>query len=519
MTTSALARGATHSGEFRSRWAVAADLVDPPGLSFQREPARWVEQRAKLELWSGQHRIMQSVRDHRQTVVQSCHEIGKSFTSALVACWWLDVHPPGTAFVVTTAPSDKQVKAILWREINRLHARLGLAGRTNLGEWYIGKELVAFGRKPSDYDPAAFSGLHAEHMLVIVDEGCGVPKALFDAASSLIADEGGKILAIGNPDDADGEFFQICKPTSGWNVIKIGYRDTPNFTDEPVSPELRRRLISRLWVEERALGWGRESAIFQAKVEGEFPKTGSNGVVPLGWAEACRWLEHPSVGVAEGGIDVGAGRDRTVLRERRGWRAGREFVFVNPDPMEGVALLVEKINEWGLTRVKVDPIGVGWALLGRLRELSSRHNPTGETTHHAEVVGVNFSSSPTEGLEEKYVNKRAEVWWSVGREYSRLKLWDLSECDEDTLGELCAPGYKLMDSKGKIKIEPKEDVIKRTGRSPDRADALLLAFYEVLAEATVGGTELPDVNLMAGLRPGTVGGGMHQELFGGWDRR
>jgi hypothetical protein len=501
--TTAAARGLLSSGRSRSRWAVAADLVDPPGLNFQREPARWVEERAHLELWSAQHRIMQSVRDHRQTVVRSCHEIGKSFTAALVATWWIDVHPPGTAFVVTTAPSDKQVKAILWREINRLHARIGLAGRTNLGEWYIGKELVAFGRKPSDYDPAAFSGLHAEHMLVIIDEGCGVPKSLFDGASSLIADEGGKILVIGNPDSSDGEFFQISKPGSGWNVIKVGYRDTPNFTDEVVSPDLRRRLISRQWVEERELAWGRESAIFQSKVDGEFPKSGTDGVVPLGWAEACRWLEYPTAEPVEGGIDVGAGGDRTVLRERRGMRAGREFVFTDPDPMKSVALLVEKINEWGLTKVKVDPIGIGWGLLGRLRELSSKHNPTStETTHAAEVLGVNFAESPTPGTETRFLNKRAEVWWTVGRELSRLKQWDLSDVDEDVLAELCAPRYVLMDSKGKVKIEAKAEVIKRTGRSPDRADALLLAFVETDLAGAIGGGEMPAVDLMRDLTPG-----------------
>ena len=59
-----------------------------------------------------------------------------------------------------------------------------------------------------------------------------------------------------------------------------------------------------------------------------------------------------------------------------------------------------------------------------------------------------------------------------------------------------------LAAQGKIKIEPKEDVIKRTGRSPDRADALLLAFYEAAAEATVLGHALPDANLMSSLTPG-----------------
>jgi hypothetical protein len=69
----------------------------------------------------------------------------------MAACWWLDAHKPGEAFVVTTAPTGMQVKAILWRYIGRMHEEHNLPGRTNQTEWYLGNELIAVGRKPSDY--------------------------------------------------------------------------------------------------------------------------------------------------------------------------------------------------------------------------------------------------------------------------------------------------------------------------------------------------------------------------------
>jgi hypothetical protein len=47
-------------------------------------------------------------------------------TAARIAAWWLDVHPPGEAFVVSTAPTFSQVRAILWREIGRAHRKGGL---------------------------------------------------------------------------------------------------------------------------------------------------------------------------------------------------------------------------------------------------------------------------------------------------------------------------------------------------------------------------------------------------------
>lgn len=463
-------------------------LLNPPSKRWQVDPVAWVDERLNLHLWSKEREILESVRDNHDTAVRSCHDVGKSFTAACAACWWLDVWPPGDAFVVTTAPTGHQVKAILWREIGRMHKRGGLAGRTNLTEWYIGDEIVAFGRKPSDYEPTAFQGIHAPHVLVILDEACGIPKTLWDAASTLTANDGSRTLAIGNPDDPHSEFASVCKPGSGWSTIHIGWKHTPNATGEDVPDALRSILISERWVEGRKSRWGEDSSLYQSKVLGEFPVDADDGVVPSSWISRCRYNELPETTPHDAGLDVGAGGDRTVLRERRGPRAGRELSLVDKDPMRQVGKLVEAINEWEVTRVKVDVIGVGWALAGRLEELSSKHNPSGERTHAAEIVGVNFAEASAQPT--RFLNLRAEVYWEVGRELSRLQSWDLSQIDDDIAVELAASRYVIVDSRGKIKIEPKDEVRKRLGASPDRAEALLLAFYEPGTGATVASTSL-----------------------------
>lgn len=457
----------------KSRYERMRTLLDPPERHWANNPVAWATDKMGRELWTKQREIFESVRDNSLTAVQSCHEVGKSFIAAHVVAWWIDVYPPGEAFAVTTAPTDKQVKAILWREINRLHEMGTLPGRTNLSEWYIGKELVAFGRKPSDYSPTAFQGLHALRMLLVMDEACGIPKTIWDAGSSLVANEFSRTLAIGNPDDPLSDFAAKCKPDSGWNVIKIGYQDSPNFTGEDVSENLKQRLIHPGWVEQKRKEWGEESALFVSKCKGEFPDQSANGFIQLGWLKACRNLEMPEGFPVEAGVDVGAGGDRTVIRERRGMRVGRERTFVDSDPMRSVGKIVETLNEWGVERVKVDVIGIGWALTGRLRELSAKHNFEG-TTHNAEVVGVNFAEASISP--ERFINLRAETYWNIGREYSRLGRWDLSEVDDEVFQELTAPSYKIMDSKGKIKVQAKDEIRDLLGRSPDRADALLLAF-------------------------------------------
>jgi hypothetical protein len=456
-----------------SAWDIAADLLDPPQRRWQLDPVRWAADKLNVELWSKQREILYSVRDNDLTAVHSAHEIGKSFVAALAICWWLDTHPAGTAMALSTAPTEIQVKSILWREINKMHKLGKLVGHTNQKEWYIAGGLAGMGRKPSDENADAFQGHHADHMLLVYDEANGIPKNLWDSGSSLVANEGGRTLAIGNPDDPSGEFARRCAAGSDWNVIHVGYQHTPNFTGEDVSAKLKSRLISAKWVEQKKKDWGEDSALFQSKCLGIFPTVTADGVIPLRNLQQCRLLELPETGVREAGIDVGAGGDRTVIRERVGMRAGRELTFVDADPMKTVGRLVETINAWGVTRVKVDCIGIGWALTGRLRELSSKHNYM-ESAHHAEVVGINFAEASMDP--KRFINLRAEVWWSIGREYSRLNRWDLAEVDDDVFAELSAPNYEIVDSGGRIKIEPKEKVKQRLGRSPDRAEALLLAF-------------------------------------------
>lgn len=436
-------------------------------------PAEWITERLGEHLWSKQREIVESVEAHRHTAVHSCHDSGKSFIAARLAAWWLSTHTPGEAFVVTTAPTGRQVRAILWREIGRAHARGKLPGRVNQTEWWMDalghEEIVGFGLKPSDYDPAAFQGIHARYALVIIDEASGVPENIFNAAEALITNEGSRILAIGNPDDPMSYFATTCKPASGWNVIHIDGLETPNFTDEDVPDLIREELLSRVWVEERKAKWGEESPLYIAKVRGQFPEDASDGVIPLSWIRRCQQEVEGGAGIpVELGVDVGAGGDWTVVRERRGAKAGRSWRARTPEASQAAGLVMQAIAETGATRVKVDSIGVGWGIVGRLKELRS------EGAHKAEIVPVNVGAASRDP--SRFPRLRDQLWWELGRELSQSGGWDLTDVDDDTVAQLIAPKYS-PDSAGRVKVEPKDETIKRIGHSPDDADALLLAFY------------------------------------------
>lgn len=446
-----------------------------------RDGAAWVSDRLGEFLWSMQIEALNSVRDHRFTAIKACHGPGKSRIASRAAAWWMETHPPGTARVVTTAPTGDQVKAILWSEINNAAATAEareqpFRGRVNETEWKIGKQLLAFGRKPSDYNPHAFQGIHARYVLVIIDEACGVVKQFWTAARALTTGEHCRILAIGNPDDPNSEFARVCA-SDKWNVLTISAFDTPNFTGEPVPDELREVLVGPSYVEDMRTEYGEDSPIYIAKVLGEFPVDSDDGVIRYSSLKACSAPEPiPRTDEeqlpVELGVDLGAGGDETVIQERRGMVVGRRWTTRTKDAMQAVGLILAAQRETGATAVKVDVIGIGWGVVGRLQELR------GEGKLDCSVTGVNVSE--TSDKPERYARLRSQIWWEIGRKLSEDRAIDFSglpEQDRDKLfAQLVAPKY-THDSSGRIVVEPKDETKKRLGRSPDQADALLLAFY------------------------------------------
>lgn len=460
--------------DFATEIIAALDDEERAKIDYASDPVLWANDEAGVHLWSKQREVIESVRDHRRTAVHSCHNVGKTFTAAVTAAWWIASHKPGEAFVLSTAPTAPQVKALLWREIGRLHGRANLFGRVNLTEWYIpneagGEELVAFGRTTSKDNEAAFQGVHSKYVLVILDEASGVDPKIWQAAESIASNRLSRILAIGNPDLPHSPLATACKPQSPYNVIHIGIEHAPATTGEAVPDELLDYLISPEWAADMLTEWGEDSALYQAKVLGRFPTGAADPwrVISEVHAAACRYIEpaYDADPVRTGGLDIGAGGDRTVLVERVNDAVGRIETFKERDPVAAAERLADVIRRWGLSRVNVDTIGVGWGLAGMLRKDLKEDGVA--------IESVKFSDKSN--FPKRFYNVRAEAWWH-GRELSRDKAWSLAKLDDDAIAELTMP--RFTEYKGRILVEPKEDVKERLGRSPDIADAVLLAFFD-----------------------------------------
>lgn len=453
-----------------SVWDLVRREFDPDREQHLADPVAWAAKRTGLHLWSKQREIVASVVAHRRTAVRSCHGAGKSLTAAVLAAWWIDSHPPGTAMVVSTAPTYPQVHAILWEEIRRLH-RLGhLPGKVlKSDEWQLDNgAIVGLGRKPADTDEHGFQGIHRRYVLVIMDEACGIPEQLWTAVEAITTNPDCRILAIGNPDDGNTAFASAAKPGSGWNVIKISAMDTPNFTDEQVPDELRQNLVSLEWAEDARKRWGVDSPLYQSKVLGEFPEVSQDTLIPANWILAAQQRELEPTGPGVLGVDVARfGSDRSVVYLRRGGHVRLHRDWSHKPTTETAGLVVEAMRETGAEQIQVDGVGVGGGVVDMLAE-------EGHPVHDLQAGGA--ARDP-----KRYVNARAEWFYGTLREMfdpANGEI-DLDPADDELASQLGSLRF-TYDSRGRIKIESKDDMRKRGMPSPDRADALMLACAAVI---------------------------------------
>ena len=454
--------------------AALAQLYPEPD-PYIGDPVGWVQGILGGYLWSKQVEIMEAVRDYRYVAVQSCHGPGKSFTASAVVAWWLACHKLGEAFAVTTAPSWPQVEAILWREIRRRYREGRLLGRiTQDCIWKMNEsgkqrdgdeEIIAMGRKPADYDETTFQGIHARYFLAVLDEAGGIPEKLWNSVLSLATNENSRILAIGNPDDPNSHFAQICKQwalTENAKVIKISAFDTPNFTGEEVPEEMKQDLVSPLWVNDRRLDWGEGSPIWISKVEGEFPDISDDYLFPPSLIAKCHATELAGLERGRYGLDVARyGTDKTVLYRNRGGHIRLIAEWVKQDTEETADKAGAVLARHGARPVPcmVDVIGVGAGVFDKLRRRKME-----VAAYQGSERALNF---------KKFKNRRSESWWTF-RELAENGAIDLDPNDTVLVAQLGSVKWGV-DSAGRIYIETKEDLKERGLPSPDRADAAIMS--------------------------------------------
>ena len=219
-------------------------------------------------IWPKMAQICESVRDNQFTAVPAAHSVSKTFTvGRIVVPWFKICFEPST--VVTTAPSDSQIRNQLWREVHATvnGASVPLGGKLTTLMWdrvpskstlermppdarsqWEKNFAIGFSTSPDVYTEhtTKMQGWHNEWFLAVIDEACGIwPQIWRTIMDSLIVNSHCKVLAIGNATDPDAEFASVCRLNGkldhleassdpyisdlGWSVIPISVFDTPNY--------------------------------------------------------------------------------------------------------------------------------------------------------------------------------------------------------------------------------------------------------------------------------------------------
>ena len=160
------------------------------------------------------------------------------------------------------------------------------------------------------------------------------------------------------------------------------------------------------------------------------------------------------------------GSDRSVILRRQGNSVQEVRTFQGMDTMQLVGWVVAAIQEFQPAQVCIDEIGVGAGVVDRLREQGYR------------VRGINVARSARQS--SLFANLRAEGYWRLRDLFAAGEIG--LPADSQLMGELAALRYSY-DSLGRIVMESKDAIRQRGLPSPDRADALMLAFLDTRSGA------------------------------------
>lgn len=422
----------------------------------------------------------------RRVAWRAGHKVGKSWAVAGLALWAWTWYPD--ARVVLTAPSWRQVNEVVWRAVRQLHQSAARRGFDLGGHLYDtpakglvgpdGRQLFGFSTDEKD----RFSGISGGNVFYFVDEASGVDDGIFEAIEGAAAG-GAWVILTGNPTRTEGGFYRAFHEEAElWRCLHTSSEETPNVgdmrvaeIDAPDFPQMK-GIARREYIERARQLWTPHDThpLYGIRVRGEFPSSGATSVISLKhvteatrrWAIGDAGRERLYVGV-----DVARfGDDSNCVALRRGKRILSLTSFANMDSIQVAGKVRELVRAAMTTHemaglgekpcVLVDVIGVGAGVYDQLAQFKE-----------LDVLDVNVARASDD--DDAYHNLRSQLWFGVDS-----WLGDGGEIPDNAelRGDLLAPQYSF-DNRGRQKVEPKQDIKERIGRSTDSGDAVCLAVY------------------------------------------
>ena len=286
--------------------------------------------------------------------------------------------------------------------------------------------------------------------LAWVEEAQTITQASIDTLIPTIRKDGSQLIWTFNRlTELDPVYVKLCQTPSDDTFVKHVNSDVLEAIGQ----------LPQVMIDEREKMKEAEPALYAHVWLGQPISQTDNAIISRSAVLEAMNRQIDDDGATEYGVDVARyGNDRSTFYKRKG-------LAIKSSQEHSKMSLVELANQLEVfvgsdkeARIKIDDSGVGGGLTDIMKERGYN------------VIPINFGASPSD--KEKYTNLISEAWFYLQSILDNVSLPN----DPDLMMELTTRKWKL-DNKGRRAVESKDDYKKRGYKSPDKADGLILCFY------------------------------------------
>lgn len=406
----------------------------------------------------------------KKMTIRSGHGTGKTVFAAWCILWFLTTRR--FSKVMCTAPTGRQLVDYLWSTISKWLRQSLIADefiiqkdkvfhKSSPKEWWA-RAISASVKSTKEEQAETLSGIHDEHLLIVVDESAGVHDPVFIPLEGALTQEDNKVLLIGNMTKNKGYFYDTHFHSTikqAWTRLHWDCRKS-----SLVNPDYPKYMADK---------YGFDSNVFRIRVEGNPPLDDATVLIQAEWAMQCVRNEIPDELIKDDplylGVDVARyGDDSSIILPRRNNKIYPWSVFNTMNTIDLGSHVNQDYQEMEADGIGVDVIGVG----GPVYDWLQKKNLPG-------LIGVNVTHASSDIT--KFHKLRDELWCRV-RDKCILGVYDFPSIkrpfDVESLGdqlvnELSSVNYGFNEHGG-IQVESKKTMKARGVISPNIADALCI---------------------------------------------
>lgn len=428
-------------GEYPDRWQIA--VMEDIRMALERNEALPPEERIPIQI-----------------AVASGHGIGKTALMAWLNLWFMSTNRDPR--IVVTANTFNQLSGKTWAELSKWH---NMMLHKHLFKWtatrYFCLENPAEWKSDatpwSKHTSEGFAGTHAKAVLYLFDEASAIEDTIWDVSEGAMTTERCLWIVFGNPTRNTGR-FRAC-------FGKFRHRWITRSIDSRTARKTNKAKIQQ-WIDD----YGLDSDFVRVRVLGKFPRQASNQLISEEDVEFCQ-NEYEAVGFELYPISICCdvarfGDDLSTIGAYQGKKTHELRAYSGQNVVQ-VASLVAECYRYHRNntpshikiRIFVDDIGVGGGVTDILK------------TWGLPVTPVNSGAKADDP--EKFLNKRAEMWWRGAQAIKGG--FELPE-EPRLKDDLINIEYFMTPNGQKIQLEAVKDLKERGLPSPDFGTNFVLQF-------------------------------------------